>query len=228
MIAAMALTPEMTALELGAGLGMGTLTIARRTGAWIDGIEADRGLATAGERLTTGAIAGEKVTVSALDLEDPSIQRHRRDAVVCREGLHRFARPQETLSKARKLLKPTGQLVLTEFAVPDDVDKEQLASLVELFPEPDHLWHLSELRGMLERADFHVHGVRDESEDYVADVLRALQAFSTRLNDAPLPEHWREWVMVEVEYWARLVAMIERGRLRLQRFSASPHAPSLA
>lgn len=227
MIAPLALTPEMTALELGAGLGLGARTIGRQTGAWIDGIEPDRGLSVAAERLTGDVITDDRVTVSSVDLDDPSIQRHRRDAVVSREGLHRFPRPEETLMKARKLMKPTGQLVMTEFAVPDGVDKSQLEGLVEISPKPFHLWQLSELRSLMERVGFHVHAVRDESDDYVMDILRALQAFSTQLSDSPLPEHWREWVMVEVEYWARLVAMIEHGRLRLQRFSASLHAPIL-
>lgn len=228
MIAPLALTPEGTALELGTGLGLGAHTVARITGAWIDGLEPDRALAEAGHRLCVGAPGSDKVTISSVSPEDPSIQRHRRDAVICREALHRFARPEETLKHAYDLMKPTAQLVLSEFVAPDNVDKKQLGGWVELNPYPLHLWHSSELRGLLQQAGFQVHAVHDDSEEFVSDLMRTLQAFSSRLNQAPLPEHWREWVMVEVEYWARLVAMLEAGRLRLQRITASPLAPTLS
>ena len=222
MIAPLALTPEMTMLELGSGLGLGSRTIARDTGAWIDGIEPNLVLAGAARRLNAGTEARDKVTVSSQPLDDPEIQRRRRDAIISQESLHRFEDPGSVLRSAREIMKPTAQLVLTDFIMADGADRTQLAAWTDLNPSPVHLSTIGQFRELLGSCGFNVHSVRDETDDYVAGVLQSLQAFAVRLNERPLPEHWREWIMVEVEYWARLVATLERGALQLYRLSATP------
>ncbi len=221
MIAGLDLTPEMRTLELGTGLGLVARTIARETGAWVDSLEPDKALATAARKLAAGAAGGEKIVIGGVLFDDSDSKCVPHDAVVSLESLHRFSEPARWLTDARERMTSTGKLLLTDFAVCDGVDKAKLDGWVELSPAPPNLWTLAELRTMVEQAGFLVEDIADESEFCVRGILQELQAFSSRLREQPLPEHWREWVMVEVEYWARLAAMIEHGRLQLQRMTAA-------
>ena len=226
MIASLGLTSEMTALELGSGLGSGSLTIAQASGAWIDGIEPDKSLAQEARKFNEGTKFKDKIGISESLQDNSDIQRHRRDAVLCRESLHRFGDPKQIMTSVCELMKPTGQLILTDFVLVDGVEEEQLQSWIDISPEPMQLWTLDQLRELLDGCGFEVHSARDETEEYTGTILQALHAFATGLGDQPLPVHWREWVMVEVEYWARLVAMFENKLLQLQRISASVKAKS--
>jgi cyclopropane fatty-acyl-phospholipid synthase-like methyltransferase len=223
LIAPLALTPEMTTLEVGAGLGMGARTVVRETGAWIDAVEPNECLADAARRLGAKFAEGDKVTISSVDLNDPTISRRRRDAILSCESLHRFEDPAAVLKQIRSLMKPTGQLILTDYVLPEGVQRKDLQEWLDLHAEPVRLWRLEKLRQTLSGLGFEVHSARDETEEYAAATLKAIKNFARRLYEHPVELRWRQWVMVEIEYWAQIVTMLENGKLKYYRISASIH-----
>jgi len=223
LIAPAGLTSAMTVLELGAGLGLGARTIARQTGAWVDAIESNPKLMEAARALGTDIEEDRKVTLSSSALDEPEIMRHRRDLILFRDGLHRYSDPKKVLEQLRALLKPTGKLFLTDFVLPENGSRKDLKEWIDQHEEPVNLWKPTELRQALTVLGLEVHLARNESAAYASQTLHAIQGFAQRLEDEPVPHAWREWVMVEIEYWARIVTLLERGKLQHIRITASVH-----
>lgn len=223
LIAPAGLTSAMTVLEVGSGLGLGALTIARQTGAWVDAIEWNSNLLRAARALQSDIPEDKKVSYINAPLDEPEIMRRRRDLILCREGLHRMEDPNGTLKQFRALMKPTGHLFLTDFVLPEGGDAKDVKEWVGLHDEEITLWKPQQLRQALTVLGLEVHLARDESALFTQQTLQAIQAFALRIEDKPVPAPWREWVMIEIEYWARIVTLLESGKLQHVRVSASVH-----
>lgn len=223
MIAPLGLTPEATALEIGAGLGMCSRTLVSKTGAWIDAIEPNECLAAAGRRLTAQSPNSDKVTLTSNELTDPSITRRRRDAVLFCESLHRFDAPEAVLKQIRGLMKPSAYLILTDYFLADEAEPGDIAEWVAMHAGAVRPFKLEALRSKLSNLGFEIHSVHDETENYAAAAMKAMQTFARRINDRPVELRWRQWVMVEIEFWARTVTLLESGKLKNHRISASIH-----
>jgi SAM-dependent methyltransferase len=118
LLAALDLQPGQRVLELGAGTGDLALRLARAVGPTGSVLATD--VAQGMVELLRDTTAGlTNVEVACLDAVDIDLPDGSVDAVVFRMGLMFVAEPQRALAECRRVLTPTGSLVLAVWAGPE-------------------------------------------------------------------------------------------------------------
>jgi cyclopropane fatty-acyl-phospholipid synthase-like methyltransferase len=220
LIIPLGLNDQMSVVEVGCKLGTGLRVIASNAGggAWIDGVESEECFLEGSMRLISEAGLQKKAVPFNTTLSDAKIQKHRRDAIIAREAFHRYPDRKEVLQEVHDLLKPQGQMVFTDYVIDPMMDETDLEAWVGLHATPPNLVQLEELRSELIDAGFDVHVAKDETADYSATILSEVRRFALELKKKPVPKNMSQWVMTEVEYWARMLTAMESGALLLARF----------
>ncbi len=149
------------------------------------------------------------------------------DLVTCRRAAHHFSDIRAALREIRRVLRPTGRLVIDDRSVPEDDDIDACMNELDRWHDASHVreYRSSEWRVMLADAGFEVHRI----ESYVRH--RPLSAFTHGVSSenvarihrriAALGEHEREGLdLREVEgepylnHWYVLVAATTRAAKR--------------
>ncbi|HZD26321.1 MAG TPA: class I SAM-dependent methyltransferase [Alphaproteobacteria bacterium] len=220
MIKPLGMNESMSIIEVGAGIGVGLRVIAGQSGAWVDGVDNEPALIEEARRQVSRDGLQKKAIPVKAGLDHPGLQRHRRDVIISREALHRFPERTLILKQVRGLLKPTGQFLYTDYLLGPQADRAAIDAWCNLHPERPILVDAAQARKELTDLGFDVRVAKDETDGYCAAAMEAIQLFASSLKRDPVPHEIREWVMWEVEYWARTVSALESGGLRLYRFHA--------
>ncbi|MDA1101900.1 MAG: methyltransferase domain-containing protein [Proteobacteria bacterium] len=214
------LNEKMTVLDIGARLGTTARLIAKETGAWVDGIEQNAALVQEAARLSAIEGLAKKAVIRQLELNDPEITSHKRDAIIMRETLHQITDRDRLFKTLSNLLKPSSHLLITDFLTVPSKGKNERAEWNSLHRTTPQLYALDELRDGLQKVGFDVRIAKDETKAYMAMLLNDVRSFSETLQKGALPRELLEWVMWEVEYWARTYQALQAGGITLHRIHA--------
>ena len=220
LIDPLGLSSEHSVVEVGCQLGTGLRVVAGETGAWIDGIEpVECFFAASQEVISVDGLQERAVPINST-LSDKKIQKHRRDAVISRESLHRFKNRKAVLEAVYALLRPQGQMVFTDYVTNPIMDKTYLNDWIDLLEIAPNLSPFDALRSELIDVGFDVHVAHDESKEYCDTIVGEMQRFAAGLKNNPIPRNMGRSVMTEIEYWSQVLTAIEYGALQLVRFHA--------
>ena len=214
------LNSEMTVLNIGARLGTAARTIAKESGAWVDGVETDGGLVEEAVRLSAMEGLVKKAVIRNLDLSDKEIREHKRDAVVIQESLYKIPERERLFKTLSELIKPSSHLLITEFLVNPSKGQDERAEWGALHKTSPRLFELDELRDGLSKIGFDVRVAKDETKSYKAMLLNDIRKFGESVPHNPLTRELQEWVMWEVEYWARTFNALDAGGITMHRIHA--------
>lgn len=221
VIKPLGLNSTMSVVEYGARLGSLSRVIATETGAWVDTLEREVALAEAAQELAKAAGLAKKAVVNTVPLEDADIRRGSRDAVISLETLYLEHDKKRLLLAVRNVLKPDGQLLLTDFVrkIEETVspDIEVWAGFENIDPM---LLTVAEQRKLLEESGFEVRVAEDISKDYSLRVASALVEFMNALSVNKPTQGMKAALLQEVELWARRVSILEGGDIALYRIYA--------
>ncbi|MBT3330177.1 MAG: methyltransferase domain-containing protein [Rhodospirillaceae bacterium] len=214
------LNEQMTVLDASARLGSAARTIAKETGAWVDGLEMDELLMEEAVRLSAKAGLAKKAVIRKLELDDHEVKEHKRDAIVIREGLYQISDRERIFKTLCDLLKPSSHLLMTEFLSVPGKGQEERAEWGALHRTSPRLFELDELREGLSKVGFDVRVAKDETKAYKAMLLNGILRFGKTVPKEPVLRELQEWVMWEVEYWARTYNALEAGGITMHRIHA--------
>lgn len=214
------LNQQMTVLDIGAGLGTTARVIAKETGAWVDGIENNVALVEEAERLSAIEGLAKKAVIRNLDLSDPEITAHKRDAIIMRESLHTITDRDRLFKSLNDLLKPSSHLLITDFLVVPGKGREETAEWYALHHTTPRLFTLDEIRDGLNGVAFEIRVAQNETKSYKAMLMNDIRRFADTIQANTLPRELQEWVMWEVEYWARTYKALDAGGITLHRIHA--------
>lgn len=214
------LNEKMTVLDIGARLGTTARVIAKETGAWVDGIENNDALVEEGTRLSAVEGLAKKAVIRKLELNHPEIKAHKRDAIILRETLHQISERERLFKSLSDLLKPSSHLLITDFLTVPSKGKFERGEWNALHRASPQLFQLDELRDGLQKVGFDVRIAKDETQSYMAMLLNDVRDFAQTLQKGALPSELQEWVMWEVEYWARTYQALSSGGISLHRIHA--------
>jgi len=214
------LNQQMTVLDIGAGLGTTARVIAKETGAWVDGIEHNDALVEEAERLSAMEGLAKKAVIRNLELSDPEITAHKRDAIILRETMHQIADRDRLFKTLSDLLKPSSHLLITDFLLVPGKGKEETAEWNALHHTTPKLFTLDEIRDGLNEVAFEIRVAQDETKSYKAMLMNDIRRFADTIQANALPRELQEWVMWEVEYWARTYKALDAGGITLHRIHA--------
>lgn len=215
------LSGSHSVLHLGAGLGGGTRVIARSSGAYVTGFEADAALAEAANAAALKAGLGKRAAVLALDARQPAIRPGYFHHALGQEALWPLADKEPVLAALVAGVKPGGQLMLTDLVRaeddPADAAWNAWAVLERAAPHP------ASERAMgraLAAQGLDIRVVEDITQRHVTQALGAwMHRVALMRNARPSPRQAAELVR-EAELWLRRCRLMQEGRIRLLRWHA--------
>ena len=220
-IAAMNLRPGSSIADLGCGTGTSALMLAGEAELDVCAIDlsADN-IKRARERLltenpTAGSVKFQKADAHELPFDDGQF-----DGVLAECTFSLFARQQDVLVEAKRVLKPKGQLGITDMAVGGPLPAD-IASMVAPWTCLVDAVDQQSYSNMFTGAGFEIREFSDESPALgsLINLLKRkllLIGVGTVLSGVSVPK----FDIAEIKYWLdRVAAEVDKGTIRYLRFN---------
>ncbi|WP_431855161.1 methyltransferase domain-containing protein [Azospirillum sp.] len=218
LVKPMGLNPAMSALDLSAGLGGASRTMAQQFGCWVTGLEASPLLAKAGMERSHMAGLDKRAPIEGYDPECFSFPK-RVDGIVYKEGLFTVRDKDQMFDGIEAALKPRGHLLITDYILGPKPNRAMVAAWAEHEPQEPNLWSLEQMQNAFAQRNLDLRIAEDITDTHRHLILTALQGFTQVLEQYSLAHETKVAVMDEIELWARRVSALDNG-LRCYRFYA--------
>lgn len=218
LVKSLGLTPAMSVLDLGAGLGGAARTMAQQFGCWVTAMEADVDLATAGMLLSDKAGLAKKAPVQECDFTSLDLKEGTYDCVFSNGVLFTVEDKDQLLEQIGGCLKDRGQLVVSDYVA---ADAEQLpADWIASESIPPKPWTVENYSASLEKLGYDVRVVEDISDRFKQVVVRGWTKFLSSIEGAGQQDATKRALVPEIELWTRRVQAVDGGQLRVCRIHA--------
>jgi hypothetical protein len=205
-----------------AGLGGLARLAARQTDAWIEAQEDNPLLSAEATRQTKAAGLAKKVVVLGAPLEASGVKPRSRHAVISCEALYRVRDKKAALAALRAMLKPSGQLLLTDF-VRKGAGAEAIGRWARCEADEPHFVAADELKALLGAQGLDVRVFEDRSQDFCRAALADLQGLLRSMETAAVRPGLRGWLIWEIEVLTQKLQAIDSGAIGFQRvFALAP------
>lgn len=212
---------SMHVLDLGAGLGGVPRAIAESTGAWVTGYEAEASLVQRANELSVKMGMAKKVPIELYNPDKPNFKRAAYDAVISRESLFTYPDKEKLFGRIVRAVKPFGQILFTDYMLPrPDHTSPALDAWRAIEPKEPHPWSLDEALSALNALHLDVRIHDDISDEMRLRILEGWGNFTKMIASGGMSKAFKRALLKEVELWARRVAMIESGDLKVYRVYA--------
>lgn len=218
LVRPLGLNPAMTVLDLSAGLGGTSRTMAGKFGCWVTGLEASPLLAKEGMERSIKAGLSKQAPVEPYDPEHFSYGR-RVDAVFYKEGLFAVRHKDQLFDGLEMQLKPRGHVLITDYIVDAAEIPDSLVSWADHESQEPHLWTKDQMTNAFAQRNLDLRISEDISDTHRGLILTAIQRFLEYLEKHHMDQVTKVNVVDEIELWVRRVAALEAG-LRCYRFHA--------
>lgn len=223
----LALSPKMSALVVGAGLGGPARVLAKEFGVWITGIEASEKLAEAGMELSIREGMAKKAPIRSFDPENPEEFERSFDRAFAKEALHTVQNKEGLIREISAKLKEDGLFLITDFFLSEAgaALSPEVEAWREAQPLPTYLCPAENMIEMLEGAGMGVRVNESISDQYIAMINQAwadAEKVAARLMEqGEEGRHLIKVLMDEAEHWSGLSKLLESGALDLRRILAN-------
>ncbi|ACI99544.1 SAM-dependent methyltransferase [Rhodospirillum centenum] len=219
LIKPLGLNPAMSVLDIGAGLGGSTRTMAQQCGAWVTGLEHDPVLAEKAKQLSQKAGLAKQAPVEFFDPEN-FVWTKRVDAIFSKETFFTIQNKDALIDTMELALKPRGQFLFTDY-VQDRVTPRgrDYEAWMKHEPVEPHPWTVDQYVGAMQQRNLDIRITEDISDMHRGLVLTAIQDLVRHLETVSMDHDTKLAVVDEVEMWARRLAALAGG-LRCYRFYA--------
>ncbi len=217
----LALDDEKTAADLGCGLGAGTRAIVKETGAWMEGYELSLDLARAGDNVSRTYNMERKAPIGLLDVVNGSFKPKRYDGVLVRNVFSMISDKPTLLTRLVHGMKPGGRIVVHDWTVSkEDAMGEALEAYRFGEATAPRLSTLAQFTAQIEAAGLIVRAADDITDAFRTIVLEGWAKIETIVDRGQLSPVEGKALMDEAQLWARRLAAVAGGELRVGRFLA--------
>ena len=224
MVKPLGLTNESVVLDIGAALGGPARLMAREFNSWTTGLESDAGLAEQGMAMSAQAGLAKKAPIEHFDRTQVPIDEAKYHCIFSKEALFRIENKKELVPRMKKGLKPRGQLLFSDFVVSDPgASNDALTAWSEAHDPLPEFWAKEDYVSCLKKLKLDVRVDEDITERLKSEILRGCASFADIAAKAELSRLDKLALVSELEYWARCVAAIESGVLRVCRIHCIGH-----
>jgi 2-polyprenyl-3-methyl-5-hydroxy-6-metoxy-1,4-benzoquinol methylase len=220
LVKPLGLDETMSVLEIGAGLGGQTRTIARSFGTWVTGIEADRGLADIARMMSEKDGLAKKAQIHPFDPGEVEFRQRAFDVALSTDALYRIEPKERLLAAVSDALKGRCQVLIVDYVRGEAADRTALETWAAVEQAPVHLWDEREYRDCLNDLKFDVRVCSDVSAEQRRTVIAGFAGFLDGAARSGIAEDLQEVLVREVERWTRLVAALDSGAVRAVRLYA--------
>lgn len=224
----MALSPEMSMIQLGADIGGPMRTLVDRFGVWITGYEHQEALVKAGNELSKMQGLAKKAILQHYDPHGENFKGFDRkfDRAMAKEALCFIENKQQVIDAIEDKLKPGGLILITDYVLGHDAATAKDSFKNWKVGERDNPYPVmaDELVDMLKKARMQVRVSEDISIQYVEMINKAWRGadkIAAQLAKQEDGAHMIQILMKEAEYWTRRKKLLEHGDLKLWRLVAN-------
>tara|TARA_R110002073_G_scaffold64422_1_gene161368 strand:+ start:2051 stop:2992 length:942 start_codon:yes stop_codon:yes gene_type:complete len=222
----LSLSPQMSALVVGAGLGGLARKLVQDYGVWINGYESDPVVAEIAQKISVDEGLARKAIISQMNLDDSPIFERKFDRAFSKDTLYKVTHKKDLLKAVHKQLKKSSLFLLTDYVAKDQKSINHPEMVQWQINEPDDivLCDSSSLRNLLEEVGFQVRVQEDVSTTYIKMIEQAwAQTNELVLELAEDKEANRDSlniILKEAEIWDMRARALQSGRLRVYRYLA--------
>lgn len=222
----LALSPEMSMLQIGAGLGGPARVLADRFGVWITGYESSQMLVEKGNKLSKMGGLEKK---AALELYDPESHEgfdRKYDRALAKEALFTIEDKGAMIASIEDKLKPGGLFLMTEYVLGADATIGRDSYKEWVVGERMHPYPVlpDDLVDLIKKNRLQVRVSEDISMQYVEMINQAwagADEVAAKLAKQEDGTQKIQTLMREAEFWTRRKKMLESGDLKLWRIVAN-------
>ena len=220
------LTPQMSMMHLGAGMGGPARTLADHFGVWVTGYSAIPELVEAGNELSMMAGLAKKAELKLLDPTAKKYFDRKYDRALLDGFLLARRDKKAVIAQVQAAVKTDGYLLITDYFLNDQDDIETDVIQAWMGAEPKTIYPCSgdEMQVLLERAGFKVRVNEDRSTEHVGHISEAWSGADkvvASLMANPEEAHLVTTLVNEAELWNRRAAAVASGHLRFRRLLAA-------
>ncbi len=225
MVQAMGLDASSNMLEIGAGVGGGTRAIAEQFGAYVAGWDLEPELAAEATIQAEVHSLELKAAVKPLDPDQVEFKPSFYVGALIQETLYRIADKKSFLAKITESLKPSGHMMISDLFFADDAATSEMDRWRDGERSEAYGWQIDEARDVITKLSVDVRVTTDESDAYCARILDAWKNFVPTVGDHALGDDLALPSVDEAEFWARRLAAIQSGDLRVFRMTCLKKKP---
>jgi SAM-dependent methyltransferase len=222
----LALTPEMSIADLGAGLGGPARVLAEHFGVWVTGFETSNYLVNAGNEMSYMSGMARKAQIKHLDVESSEPFERRFDRIYGHGFLSKLKTLSDMTSKVSAALKSDGLILATDYFARDKKALTDPDVMGWLASEP-HNPNLHVADKVLKEFEAHKLLVRvNESitDQYAKLVTTGWKVANQVVGELMEDEETARLVPIllkEAEIWARRLKIFASGKVEVRRILAA-------
>ena len=223
LVKPLALTNQMTVVDVIAGMGGGMRTIVREHGNWMTGLEPNQQLAEMGMASSADAKLATRAPVHAYDPAIVNMPERKFDVVLMRDRGFQIKEKRRLLGCIRKALKPNGYLILTDLVLADSAapNMSPLSAWIASEVIKVEPWAVRDYRYTLEETGFEVRQFEDDTDFYRNAAIEGWKMFMKILQKQQgLSRSYVSTFLQEADLWQKRIKAIEAGQLRFLRVQA--------
>ncbi len=224
LVKPLGLNPALTVVDLGTGLGTTARVMVQAFGVWVQGLESNKASAEAGMEISEMSGMGKKAAIEYFVPESHVYRKNVADAILAREFFHKTRDKPRVLQGVNLLLRDKGQLLLTDFMLPDDSNPEEVAPWISRLDYPIELWSETQYLDALRELWFDVRINEDMTDQFEDLITHAWSDFTSLQRISGYDPATAQMLLGEIERWTACVRSLKEGKLQVRRIHAIKRA----
>ncbi len=224
----LALSPEMSMIQIGASIGGPMRTLVERFGVWMQGYEESQTLVDAGNELSKMAGMVTKASLVQYEPDDKEWEGFDRkfDRALAKESLFVIEDKKKIIASVAEKLKPGGLFLITDYVLGSDsaTTKDHYTAWKVGERTTPYPVMADDLVDMLKSNRLQVRVSEDISVQYIELINKAwagAEKVAAQLAQEENGAHLIKILMQEAEFWTRRKKMLDSGDLKLWRIVAN-------
>lgn len=215
LMSSLGLKPEMSFLDLSAGMGGAAIAITQAWGSYITGFDRDPALVQAGKSFLRTRKAGRRIQLASYDPENFALRAAFYDCVMAREVISTLVDKEAFFQAVSLGLKSFGQIVITDFVRGDTPASDSgFAGWAAMQERKPLLWAGEDYVACLKRLGCNVLVTLDATAAYRSLLLRSWHGFLAHPELRHLRGRRARPLLTEVERCIQTLAAFDSGALR--------------
>lgn len=223
------LTPEMSMIDLGAGLGGPSRAINAAFGIWVTAYEWVAEIAKVGMEQSIMHGMGRKVPIMHFDPVTVERPERKIDCFFSKDALHLMPKKKQLLLAVKTALKPYGQFCIIDYAITKQgKNSPRIAAWNAADEQVSHFWSKEEYTATITGMNLELRVAEDMTEQYckmITDGFRQLtHKMSQLLASETSPDRQSELrraLAFESNRWAVRLEAMQAGDIAVIRFSGN-------
>ncbi|UTW55291.1 methyltransferase domain-containing protein [Kordiimonas sp. SCSIO 12610] len=225
----LALSPEMSMLQIGASLGGPARVLADEFGVWMTGYEESPILVDKAQELSKMAGLERKAVITQYNPEEIEEFERKFDRALAKEALFTIENKAKMIAAIEDKLKPGGLILITDYVISseavvasDSYKEWKIGERTTPYPVL-----ADDLKAILKKNHLQVRVSEDISPQYIEMINQAwagADQVAAKLAKQDDGTKQIQTLMREAEFWARRKKMLESGELQLLRIVANKKA----